>query len=546
MKKDHAFKTTCIYIYILTVCFVLNRYNAQKQQKQLLKQQQQQQKSQQQQQLQNQSNNIVPIHPIHPPAMDNLQNIYTTGHIVLNGSLLDGGPVFPTGNDSAQHGEPPMMYSQEIISHQQHVSHISSSSQQHHVDFVDSNVMHSRQRGGSKKDRVPVVHRGDPGAHYSSSSSHNYERHMMKKSSLKSSLPDLSNNNRGEHNNSDTQSVKSSMSSSNKHYRHQYSRGMSENHLPIPPDLVQIFPPTQRGSSYKNTYHHPQLPVIGAVGGGGDGGGGGGSGSRSGGGRSGSGYSSDSGSKRHGVNQGGSSSSQHHHHHGGHRSGSSRKHKSSSSGYTSDSAGLHRSSRQRGGSGYSSDSGPQRGRRYHRSEHGTAHGIDPAVDDKMVPISRPPGGKPKLGAHTSSASGFPGYTSADDYFSDNSRGARQQHNNNQQMQPWQPHNEVAIDDFQEDCDNNHKHGGCGNNHGPNSDCERCSTCSSSSDSEFDYYLEKSKNQLYERQKIAYVDPYRGIRSAQHSPDDSPVRRKPGGKHRKKSSKSKQDKQCVIS
>ena len=138
----------------------------------------------------------------------------------------------------------------------------------------------------------------------------------------------------------------------------------------------------------------------------------------------------------------------------------------------------------------------------------------------MLPISRPGGGaKPKLN-HTTSAPSFPaGYGNPDAYFSDSGRGVHRD------AHAYWGEAEVDVDE------------------------ERCSTCSSSSDSEFDYYLER-------RPRLNYV----GTAPAQFSPQYAaqpggggasgegmpPPSKTHGKKSSKKSKHPKHDKNCVIS
>ena len=457
--------------------------------------------------VQTKSNNVVALQPLHPPEMEHLQTVYSTGNIVINGSVIGD-------KEGESFMAPPYSYQ--------------------HLPLPRPDVSGGQSTGARLVSSKDIVHITEIGQKQPSSGSsyhahhHHYDLYddTHKRSATgMSSMPDIS------HKIMDIQMT----SRHGEMMRSRSQRGGVEldHHLPVaPPDLVQIFPP-QDGRQYNhNGYHHGvglQMPTKG--------------GSHHSGRHSrhkSSGYSSDSGSKRYSVkgapvppHRGNSSSSVH----------SSRQHKHNHhhkpSGYVSDSGGQSRRSHRV--SGYASDGGAQRGgggRRQQRAEMANNMGHGAQDPDQMVPISRP--SKPKLGVHTASASNFPsnmqhpyhqtgGQMSADEYFSDNSRGMLA--NQHAHLKPWAP-DEVMIDG---------PHSGFERNHGVRSDCERCSTCSSSSDSDFDYYLDKPT--LYDRPKIAYVDPYRGIRSAPHSPDESPMRR--SSKHHGKK-KSKHDKQCVIS
>ncbi len=218
--------------------------------------------------------------------------------------------------------------------------------------------------------------------------------------------------------------------------------------------------------------------------------------------------------------------------------GGGRQRYAASSGYSSDGGGGRR--RPSHHSGYSSD-GPSRshyrgggvsGRRADRSHvHYAA-----AAPDQMNPISRP---KLASAAHTTSAPQFPrslshgGVTGGDGYFSDSGRGGgvgRSHRSSKHYTLPEGATMDDIADKFAEEL-----------NH---SDCEQCSTCSSSSDSEFDYYLDRPN-----MSRIAYVDPYiysghtaaatGGQRGQMTTPDGSPMKLK-GKKHHKKGEK------CTIS
>ena len=150
---------------------------------------------------------------------------------------------------------------------------------------------------------------------------------------------------------------------------------------------------------------------------------------------------------------------------------SSRRHRSS--GYSSDSGSRRR--RHHDASGYISDGARPRRHGHTSSRH--APGVTDDVDGaRMLPISRPSGARPKIG-HTTSAPSFPpGYGNPDAYFSD------------AQQQAPAPQRGILRN-------GGRHHGSTRSARGARSDYdvdmdERCSTCSSSSDSEFDYYLER--------------------------------------------------------
>ena len=183
-----------------------------------------------------------------------------------------------------------------------------------------------------------------------------------------------------------------------------------------------------------------------------------------------------------------------------------------SSGYSSDS-GSRRRHRHHDASGYASDGARPRRSRHHPSA--TAYHNEP-----MLPISRPGGAKSRL-QHTTSAPSFPpGYGHPDAYFSDSGRGQRP------------PAAAVAAGWGEPEVD---------------VDEERCSTCSSSSDSEFDYYLER-------RPRLAYVGNSPAASAAgQYAPTGMgvgvgmpPPSKSHGRKSGKKSKHSKHDKNCVVS
>ena len=211
-----------------------------------------------------------------------------------------------------------------------------------------------------------------------------------------------------------------------------------------------------------------------------------------------------------------------HHHSTGYSSDSGRHR---ISGYASDPSGRTRPS------GYASD-GPVR--RNHNRDHSYKHGVVPVAGvEKMNPISRPP--RPKLGVNPNGGRGvtFPRSMSAnpnmDAYFSDSGRGGHRGYHHLSSRRS-KGSSEMAVQDEMIDQ--------FFTNETNDSDWERCSTCSSSSDSEFDYYLEKPAGP-----RITYVAeefaPYPACGSTPGvSPTSSP--RKLGRGRKDKS------KHCIIS
>ncbi len=187
-------------------------------------------------------------------------------------------------------------------------------------------------------------------------------------------------------------------------------------------------------------------------------------------------------------------------------------------------------------SGYSSEGGRPRGHGHGHRHHSRGDRRNPDVSfkhyvidcplppglEKMNPISRPP--RPKLGVHhTLSNSGFPRSRSGghEAYFSDS--GAHHRHRRRQRADRCTSRTslEVAMEDEVVDKFLQLP-----------SDAEHCSTCSSSSDSEFDYYLDRPPGH-----RIAYVDQM-GFASPLVSPTSSP--RKPGKRSKIRS------KNCIVS
>ena len=174
-------------------------------------------------------------------------------------------------------------------------------------------------------------------------------------------------------------------------------------------------------------------------------------------------------------------------------------------------------------SGYSSDSGRQHNGRAHNGHHQDMsyrhYAGQSGQDQQNNPITRP-------GRSAAAGNGFPRSLSLstqnhDAYFSDSC--SRRHH-------VQQPPHHVTMDDQMaaqylaaaRDCDYDED--------------DRCSTCSSSSDSEFDYYLDNPN-----RQRIAYVGSDFAVGYGTVSPPMSPTSSpKKSGKRKVKS------KHCIIS
>ena len=196
------------------------------------------------------------------------------------------------------------------------------------------------------------------------------------------------------------------------------------------------------------------------------------------------------------------------------------------SGYSSDSgprrrvaSSGHSSDRRLRSTGYSSDGGrhhhrnSRHGDRSHRHHLDKQNGLEAST---MNPISRP--ARPKLGIHhTLSSTTFPGSVGANagtDPYSDSASGHHRRHLSRTSL-------EVAMEDeiVNKFFD------------APSDYDEHCSTCSSSSDSEFDYYLDRPGP------RIAYVDQL-GFASPAISPTSSPMK----AAHKKKI----KSKHCIVS
>ena len=161
-------------------------------------------------------------------------------------------------------------------------------------------------------------------------------------------------------------------------------------------------------------------------------------------------------------------------------------------------------------SGYASD--PGRSHRVNPPQVPTQCHSKP-TPGKMNPISRP--AKPKLGVYHSAGMAFPRshsmHTNTEVYFSDSAM-----HRHRTQPQHRTP---VVV----------------GNRYMQvQSDFEQCSTCSSSSDSEFDYYLDRPQGG---RTRLAYVGSEYGGHTNAISPQSSP---------RKDKKKRVKSKHCIVS
>ena len=188
----------------------------------------------------------------------------------------------------------------------------------------------------------------------------------------------------------------------------------------------------------------------------------------------------------------------------------------------------------RGVSGYQSDSCMEpyhmRGSHHYSSSRGSGHASD---SERMVPISRPKHAHPQNGCHgsfpRSRSSGNAGIVEG--YMSDTGAQRIRRHHstshNHHHIQSPRGLNrtsselaleDVVVDQFMDQMQSE--------------DC--CSTCSSSSDSEFDYYLDRPMGA-----RITYVGSDMGLPPPPNSPSVSL------GRHKKKK-RSKSDKQCVIS
>lgn len=193
----------------------------------------------------------------------------------------------------------------------------------------------------------------------------------------------------------------------------------------------------------------------------------------------------------------------------------------------------------RASSGHTSDSGLPRyshhtksaSHIHHRTHHRSQNPQQnrPTEGDRMNPITRPSNIRMGSAAFPRSRSlGTRPQQSVDPYFSDSAAHRPHNHYHRLNQRDMALQDEV-VDRFMRA-------------QGDEVEEDHCSTCSSSSDSDFDYYLDEP----YARgPRIAYVSDDYGFASSQTSPPNSPSRQ-PQPHHHHRRRKGKGDEKCVIS